>query len=179
MSPLPICATVLEPSLAAARARLESLAAEPPELVELRLDALPADALDEAALRALIEASPAPALVTCRPRREGGGWEGPEPARLALLHAAALAGAAWVDVEADAADALPLLPEGTRLLVSSHPSGVDARDEAALRGALAAVRHPRADAQKLALPVQDARDALALLRLAQAEPSPTVAIGMG
>lgn len=179
MTPLPVCATVLESSLAATRARLAALAEDPPELIELRLDALPPAELDPAALRALVEAAPAPVLATCRPRREGGGWEGPEPERLALLQGAAVAGAAWVDVEADAADALPLLPAGARLLVSSHPSAVDAGDEAALRAALARVRHPRADAQKLALPLQDACQGLALLRLAQAEPAPTIAIGMG
>jgi 3-dehydroquinate dehydratase/shikimate dehydrogenase len=170
VDPLPICATVLEPTLDDALARLSGL--PPLELVELRFDSLPQPEVER-----LIAASPAPVLATCRPQRQGGLWQGTEAQRLAILRRAAEGGAAWVDVEHDALDELGELPAGVRLLVSRHPPM--AKDDAQLAELLASTRHPRAHAQKLAIPVSDAREALTLLRLARAEAKPTIAIGMG
>lgn len=197
-SALPICVVLLG-SLEEVHAGLRGL--EPSvSLVELRLDAMPElagfqglglgpsatrpplDLEAEAALGDLIASAGLPLLATCRPKREGGHWTGTEESRLALLVAAAEAGAAWIDVEADAVDALAPLPEGVQIVISRHP---DALSEPpcdrprAIATLLASLRSPRASATKLALPCCDARDALTLLRLASAEALPCAAIGMG
>lgn len=182
---LPTCLVLAGP-LAEVQAQLAGLSAEPGELalVELRLDAIPelAGAEAGAALGDLIAGAPVPVLATCRPTREGGRWSGEEAARLELLVAASAAGASWIDVEADAVARLgPLLP-GARVVVSRHPealSGTLAERRSQLEELLGSLDQPRAEVQKLALPCDDARDALTLLRLASARPIPTIAIGMG
>jgi 3-dehydroquinate dehydratase/shikimate dehydrogenase len=115
--------------------------------------------------------------VTCRPTREGGLFLGPEAERLRPLASAAELGAEYVDVEWDAAGELGRLPGSTTVVVSRHlreGSGTDL-DEAF--ASLAAV--PGAAIQKLAVPVADARDALALLERAARERRPTIAVGLG
>lgn len=181
-APLPVCASVSESSLAGVLARLATLADVAPELIEVRLDAV--QDLTQSDLPALVAACPAPLLATCRPAREGGGWEGSERERLALLVAASAAGAAWVDVEADAVDALDAMDARAevraQVLVSRHPPALDPGPaEPQLRALLGSLRHPRAAALKLALPCGDARDALTLLRLSGESSPPTIAIGMG
>jgi 3-dehydroquinate dehydratase / shikimate dehydrogenase len=182
-SPLPICLVLAGP-VAEVHAQLADLdpAVSPttPELVELRLDTLPE--LSTADLAALISAVPVPVLATCRPTREGGRWEGSEEARLELLGAAAAAGASWIDVEADAIERLPHLAPGARLVVSRHPaplSGPPAERPAQITELLDSLADPRAEVAKLAIPCDDARDALTLLRLSSQRPVPTIAIGMG
>ncbi|MBX3472635.1 MAG: type I 3-dehydroquinate dehydratase, partial [Planctomycetes bacterium] len=151
----PICATVLEPTVEAAVARMTAVAPWCAR-VELRLDALVTPP-DDAALVALLRGAARPVLATCRPTREGGRWRGAEGPRLALLARAAGLGADWVDVEWDAAGSLPRV--AAKVLVSRHaPPGV--RDVEPL---LRSLRAAPGDAQKLALPVDDAADALRLL----------------
>ena len=85
-------------------------------LVEYRLD-LMAD-FD---LVRLVEHSPLPAIITCRPPEEGGGFCGPERERRSLLREAIALDAAWVDVEAGALPELAALPRRrTRLIGSRH-----------------------------------------------------------
>lgn len=87
-----ICATVRAASHDELRRERE--AASRADLVELRLDGLarpdPAVALG---------GRTRPAVVTCRPRWEGGRFEGAEEERCRLLQAALAAGAEYVDVE--------------------------------------------------------------------------------
>ena len=54
-------------------------AAEVADLVELRMDYAPGVALEP-----LLSNRPCPVIVTCRPEREGGLYNGPEDERLAL-----------------------------------------------------------------------------------------------
>ena len=70
------------------------------DTVECRLDYLnpppaPAD------VAAIVDAPGMDVIATCRPVREGGKFDGPEADRLAILQAAAKAGARYIDVEAD------------------------------------------------------------------------------
>lgn len=172
--PPPICASVLEPTVEAVLTRL---AAVGPwcVVVEVRLDALATPPSPDA-LAAIVRAAPRPLVATCRPRREGGAFAGPEGERLALLARAAELGAAWVDVEWDAADALPRLREGARVLVSRHVLWGQTSDVEPL---LRSLRGARADAQKLALPVASAEEALRLLATCAREARPTCAVAMG
>lgn len=64
------------------------------DLVELRLDAL----ADPDPVAALADRTH-PVIVTCRPRWEGGGYDGPEDDRRQVLERAVQAGAEFVDVE--------------------------------------------------------------------------------
>jgi len=169
----PICACVHEPKTSIARSHMAAVGPAA-GLIELRLDAAPPGDLD---LEALLIARPRPALVTCRPPREGGAWGGSEAERLALLARAAELGAEWVDVEHDAVDALPPLPEGTGLVVSRH--AFDAGAAPPVDELLASVRHPRAALGKVALAVRSSEAALAFLRRAAAEPGPVLAVPMG
>ncbi|HUX17463.1 MAG TPA: type I 3-dehydroquinate dehydratase, partial [Phycisphaerae bacterium] len=66
-------------------------------LAEIRLDAM-----CEFDLARLLADSPCPVIVTYRPRREGGLYDGPEGKRLETLRQAARLGARYIDVEHDA-----------------------------------------------------------------------------
>ena len=85
------------------------------DVVELRLDFV-----DRPDVAAALANRRLPVVVTCRPRAEGGRFDGPETDRLALLAQAIQLGAEYVDVEhnVDAAT----LPVGrmTRLIHSLH-----------------------------------------------------------
>ena len=103
---------------------LESLDAD---LAEVRLDSLwpepprEGDAIE--ALLALTDAATVPLLATLRPKRQGGAYEGPEDIRLNLLAAAAKAGFAEVDLEADLAELAGvsrILRDDARITVSDH-----------------------------------------------------------
>lgn len=86
------------------------------DLVELRLDRLPAGIL--------VEVSPqhrARVLATCRAAWEGGAWTGPEDARMGTLAAALDAGVAFVDVEWRAEGRTALLATARdRVVLSMH-----------------------------------------------------------
>ncbi len=89
------------------------------DLVEFRLDRLPAlpmaEVLGEAATRA---------IVTMRPVREGGCFEGEEAAREARLREALRSGAAFVDIEWDAAFGDAVIAEYPgRVVLSRHDFG--------------------------------------------------------
>lgn len=85
-------------AMTVAQAQLEWLQAEAvADLVEWRLDYL-AD-FSRADLEALLAARRKPVIVTYRPRREGGRYEGPEGPRLQILSAAVELGADHIDVE--------------------------------------------------------------------------------
>ena len=156
--------------LVAARDR----AAAEADLVELRLDGV----RDIDVPRALAGRL-APVVVTCRPRREGGAFDGPEDQRLAFLQAAARLGAEYVDVEFDAAFG-PLVAEtgGHGVVLSSHDfSGVPS----GLAGRFRAMRAVCAEVVKIAVMARSLGDTLALLALGReaTEPSRVVLVAMG
>lgn len=124
-----ICQTISEPTLSALIARRNAAAATAGvSLVELRLDYLPAPEIDVAA--ALRDRSQ-PVVVTCRPRRQGGRFDGDEAARLRVLAEAARLGADFVDVEDD----VTAMPErfGARFVLSHHDFNEGLPDDLASR----------------------------------------------
>jgi 3-dehydroquinate dehydratase type I len=76
----------------------------------------------EAALPRLAESQRHPVLVTNRPVREGGSFEGPEAKRVGILEKAVDAGADWVDLEHDVSEETvrAFRSRGARVLLSHH-----------------------------------------------------------
>jgi 3-dehydroquinate dehydratase/shikimate dehydrogenase len=97
--------------------RAARTAAEPhADMVELRLDMMASPDPDGA-----LAGRTRPAIVTCRPRREGGLFDGPESDRLRILWRAHELGAEFIDVEWDTDFAALREARGGRgLIVSRH-----------------------------------------------------------
>jgi len=140
-------------------------------LAELRLDALAA-APD---LPRLLAAPPCPVIVTYRPRREGGLYDGPEADRLEVLREAARLGATYLDVEHDAWDALGPTP-GAKRIVSYHDFRGTPADLSALHARLA---RTGADVVKVAVTAHHILDTVAVLRVLRDARVPTIALAMG
>jgi 3-dehydroquinate dehydratase / shikimate dehydrogenase len=144
------------------------------DLVELRLDAVrdpdPAKALAGRRL---------PVIVTCRPRWEGGLFDGSEDDRLALLRGAWDAGAEYVDVEhaAPFAPAFLMTTQGRRVVLSMHDFEGMPRD---LGVRVAAMRDTPAAVIKIAVRTARLSDAVEVFGLRRLLPGrELVAIGMG
>src|SRR4051812_38930708 len=115
-----LCITVVGESVEAIQ-RARDAAARDADIVELRLDSM-----RHPDVAGAMAGRTAPVIVTCRPRREGGMYDGPEHERLALLREALTRGADFVDVEWDADFAPEIAARGGRgVIVSRHDfSGV-------------------------------------------------------
>jgi len=148
------------------------MAAEPDaDLVELRLDSMERpDAAGALADRRK------PAIVTCRPLREGGMFDGAEEERLRILRQAHDLGAEFIDVEWDADSRDLIAARGGRgVIVSQHifdgtPADVPAR--------LDRLRAAGGEVPKLAVMTERLSDLRALLDGARSGGS-SVLIGMG
>ena len=170
MATAQLCVTVIGRDVAAIRQARE--AAEPAaDLVELRLDSM-AHPDPEAALAGRAK----PAIVTCRPLREGGLFDGPEADRLGMLARAQSLGAEFVDIEWDV-DPRPFVAArgGRGVIVSRHDFQGVPRD---LPARLHQLRQAGGEVAKLAVMVERASDLGALLEQARPDGS-SVLIGMG
>ena len=150
------------------------------DVVELRMDYAPA-----ADLRRLLEKRTGPVIVTNRPAREGGAFNGPEEERLALLQTAVDLGAEYVDVEWDCVGrirrgglARRSFSEGgrTKLIVSRHDFQRTPEDLVRLH---AEIVRSGADIAKIACLARDLRDNLRIFDLLRASKHPTIALCMG
>src|SRR5919107_2565570 len=165
-----VCITVTGKDAEAIRAA--RMAAEPDaDLVELRLDSM-ARPDPEAALAGRGK----PAIVTCRPRREGGLFEGSEEERLGILSRTHAAGAEFIDIEWDSARQ-PWLEarRGRGVVVSRHLFEGDVHDAP---GILDDLRRRGAEVAKLAVMTARAGDLRPLLSAVRGGTS-SVLIGMG
>ncbi len=145
-------------------------AARVADLVEFRLDYMPG-----ARPRQLVTLGPLPAIFTCRRRADGGRCEGTESDRVALLQEAVDVGAAYVDVEMDAAGALGR-KSATKTIVSYHnfeetPENIDA--------IFARMSALRPDLVKVVTMAKSINDNLRLFHLLQEATLPTIAFAMG
>jgi 3-dehydroquinate dehydratase type I len=141
-------------------------------LVEYRLDGMTAFDLER-----LLAATPLPAIITCRSRREGGHFAGSEAERRALLHEAVTLGAAFVDAEATVLPELAARPHPHTCLIGSR------HDFAGMLGDWAtAGRHLRAqgaDIVKLAGMAAHPDDVLTPLAWLDRLEGPGIGIAMG
>jgi len=138
--------------------------------VELRLDAIQTPDLSR-----LLARPPCPLIATCRPRREGGLYDGPEQPRLELLRQAARLGAQYIDIEHDAFQALGPVPPAKRI-VSYHNFKETPPDLDAVHASLARLG---ADVVKIAVTANHILDTVPVLRLLRAARVPTIALSMG
>ena len=152
--------------------RQARIAAEPDaDLVELRLDSM-----EKPDAAVALQGRRKPAIVTCRPLREGGMFDGSEEERLRILAEAHAHGAEFIDVEWDAnASSLIEARHGRGVIVSRHDFDGVPRDVETMLNAL---RAAGGEVTKLAAIVERASDLQTLLDHARPDGS-SVLIGMG
>jgi 3-dehydroquinate dehydratase/shikimate dehydrogenase len=161
-----LCETVTGDTTAALRAARDRSSAD---LVELRLDGV-ADPDVALALAGRVK----PVVVTCRPRWEGGLFDGSEAERRALLARAQALGADYVDVEWRAGfdDLIQAAPG--RVLLSVHDfEGVPAD----LASRVRAMRATGAGLIKVAVMARALADVTPLREIARSGPAVVVAMG--
>ena len=139
------------------------------DMVEWRLDAyIDRYSIEETTEALALLSAPArhPVLATNRPKREGGAFEGSEEARLEILRKAALAGAEWVDLEADVSlDQLQWFKSrGTRIVISHHEFE-RTPDRESLQTTLGAMAQTGAHVVKIATRANSPQDNLRVLEL--------------
>ena len=150
------------------------------DVVEVRFDYLKSATADSALsdLERIRAGIGRPVIVTNRPPREGGRYEGPEDRRLEVLRKAAALGAEYVDIELDSVAALGEIAGGTQRIVSYHDfQGTPPDLESIHRSACAA----GADVAKIAVTARDIADTLPVMALLErhAHGVPTIALSMG
>jgi len=155
----------------AARAVLDKMAAKA-DVVEIRLDLM-----DEFNLATLLRDRPCPVIVTYRPVREGGRYDGDEDRRLAVLQEAAALGAEHIDCEADAFHKIADQSFGqTKVIVSRHDFSRMYPSMREVYSELCAVGGTIAKLVCTAANLLDPLEALAVMRDSK---TPVIAITMG
>ncbi|CAD5187374.1 unnamed protein product, partial [Musa acuminata subsp. malaccensis] len=119
-----LCVPLVAKTVEQMTADMAAAKASGADLVELRVDHLSAF-LPGRDLPLLLRDRPLPALVTYRPKWEGGEYEGDDKQRFEALCLAMELGAEYVDVELKVADDFVRLisgkkPDNFKLIVSSH-----------------------------------------------------------
>ncbi len=142
------------------------------DMVELRLDHL-ADLPDDADLKSLLENRPVPAIVTYRPIRQGGRFDGDESDRLEILTAAARLGADYIDVVLDVPP--DNRPKG-RTILSHHDFTGSPAD---LEEIVAELEASDADVCKIVFTANGPEDALTALAILRNATKPTISLAMG
>lgn len=140
-------------------------------MAEIRLDLM-----ESFELARLIRESPCPLIITCRPPREGGRFDGSEDERLAILRQAMQLECAYVDIEWDSVAGLRERPHNsTQLIVSRHWTTHMPTELLSAYDAL----EKDADVVKLVGMARRVTDTLPVLELLQRAVKPVIAIAMG
>jgi 3-dehydroquinate dehydratase / shikimate dehydrogenase len=153
-----LCVAVTADSTTTLRERRDA-ASRVADLVELRLDGV-----RDIDIAGALAGRRVPVIVTCRPRREGGAFDGPEEQRLAFLAEAVRQGADYVDVEWSSAFGSILALRGGRGVVLSHHDFDGVPPD--LAGKWRGMRATGAEVVKLAVMARTLCDTLPLLELA-------------
>src|SRR5262245_51712726 len=151
--------------------RARAFAEADADLVELRLDSM-----ERPDAAAALDGRTKPAIVTCRPLREGGMFDGGEEARLRVLSDADTHGAEFIDIEWDAVSA-PVMQarRGRGMIVSRHLFDGTPRNAAAMMDYLRGLGGEVAKLAAMSERVSDLRTLLQAVRPDRA----SVLIGMG
>lgn len=141
------------------------------KLVELRLDYING----KINLKRLMAERPGPMIMTIRRDVDGGKWRGTEQERHMLLRAAIVDGVDYIDLEEDAAKAIPRYGK-TKRIVSYHDFRQTPDDLAAVHARLAALDP---DIVKIATMANSPHDNLRMMQLLKTVKVPTVGMCMG
>ena len=168
--PAKLCVTVTADTTAELRTRRDQVGDA--DLVELRLDTV-----KDPSAAAALAGRKKPVIVTCRPKSQGGHFEGSEEERRAILSEALSLGAEYVDLEwkGSCADLLQLTG-GRRIVLSHHDfEGVPAD----LQQMAQAMLSSGAEVVKLAITARGLRDNLTLRHIAKNTRVPMALVAMG
>ncbi len=152
-----LCAVVAGGTMEALRRTRDAIVDA--DLVEFRLDLV-----DRPDAAGALHGRRLPAVVTCRPQWEGGGFTGSEEERRRILESAIALGAEYVDVEAAAEFAPDLIRarSGRGMVVSQHCFDGPPSD---LASQYAAMRAMGADIVKIAMQVESLAEMVPLFDL--------------
>jgi 3-dehydroquinate dehydratase / shikimate dehydrogenase len=167
-----LCVTVTAPTTAELRRRRDDVVDA--DLIELRLDSV-----SDPDVAGALAGRYRPVIVTCRPKWEGGSFEGAEEDRRRILADALALGAEYVDIESRARfDDLVSHNGGRRVVLSYHDfEGIPAD----LAGLVQAMRSTGAEIVKVAVKTERLSDCVPLLDLGaqMGREAGFVVIGMG
>ena len=186
-----LAVAIMVESLAQALADAASAAAAGADLVEFRIDRFVDDPEQVAAL---VERAALPCIITCRIRAEGGGFDGPDAARVAAFEAALRPAAqpAYIDLELAEYQRCPDLrqrigmfvdhpgqvrPITTGLILSAHD--FDRRPVDLYQRVEAMLAAPACRVIKVAWQARSVRDNLEVFELLGQRHKPTIALCMG
>ena len=164
------------------------------DLVEYRIDELFSTLDDLPDVLRLVDGSPLPCIVTCRPTWEGGFYDGDEDERVAMFERLGTSDTPPRYIDAELAAYTRSANEQmkinlavdhpgqkrdlrTRLILSSHD--FSGRPADLTRRVLRMQREPAASVNKVAFRARSLRDNLELFDLLAESPRPMVALGMG
>jgi 3-dehydroquinate dehydratase/shikimate dehydrogenase len=165
-----LCATVTANTMAELRTRRDQVGDA--DLVELRLDTV-----SDPSAAAALAGRRTPVIITCRPKSEGGHFQGSEEERRRILADAITLGAEYVDIEWNGSCADLIAQTGGRRIVLSHhdfegtPADVHDKAQAMLSSG--------AEVVKLATTAHRLADCLTLRAIGQQTRVPMVLIAMG
>ena len=165
-----LCATVTADSMEELRHKRDQQAGA--DLVELRLDTP-----GEADVKAALQGRETAVLVTCRPKWEGGEFDGTEEERRNILLQAVDEGAEYVDVEHNASFLNDVLKrrQGRGVVVSYHAFGAGPHD---VHARYRAMRATGAEVVKIAVTVDSLNAGAELLHVGEVSDR-RVIVGMG
>lgn len=149
----------------------QHLAANGVKLVELRLDYIGR----APNLTRLLSNRPTPVVIAIRRKEDGGRWLGTEEARQMILRSAVVAGAEFVDFEADIAGNVPRYGS-TKRIISYHNFEQTPDNLADIHEAMAA---EDADIVKIATMANKFTDNVRMMELVKNSKLPTIGICMG
>jgi len=140
-------------------------------LAEVRLDLMSSFDLPR-----LINESPIPLIITCRPLREDGRFQGTEAERMEIILEAIDLGCAYVDVEWDCLSALSKRSRSpTKVIASRHWANFMPSSLVLVYNEL----REQADVVKLAGMARDHVDVLPIFELMSSASTPVITIAMG
>ncbi len=170
MKPAKLCVTVTADTVAELRTRRDQVIDA--DMVELRLDTV-----KDPSAAAALAGRKKPVIVTCRPKSDGGYFEGSEEERRSILRDALALGAEYVDLEWNGTCADLIETTGGRRIVFSHhdfagmPADLDSKAHAMLASG--------AEVVKLSVAATRLRDNLTLREIGKRTRAPMSLIAMG
>lgn len=124
----------------------------------------------------LLKHKPAPVIMSCRRKQDGGSWEGTEAERLALLRQCIASKADYVEIEADVADEVKRFGT-TKRVIAVYVAPADSASDIQKKYALAQTKDP--DVIKITTQARTPEEAWPLVQILARPAVPTVVVGMG